>query len=99
MIWVSWPKKSSKAATDLDENLIRDLALRSGLVDAKVCAVDEPLKPLIDSLFDAADCPDYVEWEMAQFAACWASPERKVAMDAFLQARRGSGVDETQSKG
>jgi hypothetical protein len=41
MIWVSWPKKSSKVATDLNENFIRDLALKSGLVDTKVCAVDE----------------------------------------------------------
>lgn len=41
MIWVSWPKKSSKVVTDLNENLIRDLALESGLVDTKVCAVDE----------------------------------------------------------
>jgi hypothetical protein len=41
MIWVSWPKKSSRAATDLSENVIRDLALKNGLVDTKVCAVDE----------------------------------------------------------
>jgi hypothetical protein len=41
MIWVSWPKKSARAATDLDENVIRDLALKNGLVDTKVCAVDE----------------------------------------------------------
>jgi hypothetical protein len=41
MLWVSWPKKSSKVATDLDENLIRDFGLRQGLVDVKVCAVDE----------------------------------------------------------
>jgi len=40
MIWVSWPKKSSQMATDLSEPIIRDLALRSGLVDVKVCAVD-----------------------------------------------------------
>ncbi len=40
MIWVSWPKKSSQVATDLSEPTIRDLALRSGLVDVKVCAVD-----------------------------------------------------------
>ncbi len=40
MIWVSWPKKSSQVATDLSEPLIRDLALRGGLVDVKVCAVD-----------------------------------------------------------
>jgi hypothetical protein len=41
MIWISWPKKSSGVATDLDENIVRDLGLKAGLVDVKVCAVDE----------------------------------------------------------
>ena len=41
MIWVSWPKKSSKVVSDVSENQVRDLALQSGLVDIKVCAVDE----------------------------------------------------------
>jgi len=41
MIWVSWPKKASKMTTDVNEQMIRDLALASGLVDIKVCAVDE----------------------------------------------------------
>lgn len=41
MIWISWPKKSSKVETDLDENVIRDFALKNGLVDVKVCAIDE----------------------------------------------------------
>ncbi len=41
MIWVSWPKKLSGVATDLDENKIRNFALANGLVDIKVCAVDE----------------------------------------------------------
>ena len=41
MIWVSWPKKSSGLQTDLTENLLRDTALPLGLVDIKVCAVDE----------------------------------------------------------
>ncbi len=41
MIWISWPKKSSGVTTDLDENVIRDFALKNGLVDVKVCAVDE----------------------------------------------------------
>ena len=43
MIWVSWPRKTSKVPTDVNENLIRELALRLsiGLVDIKVCAVDE----------------------------------------------------------
>jgi hypothetical protein len=41
MIWVSWPKKASKMQTDLDENKIRDFGLENGLVDVKVCAVDD----------------------------------------------------------
>ena len=41
MMWVSWPKKASKVPTDLDENVIREFGLSSGLVDVKVCAVDD----------------------------------------------------------
>jgi hypothetical protein len=41
VIWVSWPKKSSGVETDVTEDVIRDLALPMGLVDIKVCAVDE----------------------------------------------------------
>lgn len=41
MIWVSWPKRASKVETDLDENIIRDFALKNKLVDVKVCAVSE----------------------------------------------------------
>jgi hypothetical protein len=41
MIWISWPKKASKVPTDLDENVVRNFALKNGLVDVKVCAVDE----------------------------------------------------------
>ena len=40
-IWISWPKKTSKVATDITEDFIRNLALSNGLVDIKVCAVDE----------------------------------------------------------
>ena len=40
-IWVSWPKKASKVPTDVTEDVIRDVALPLGLVDVKVCAVDE----------------------------------------------------------
>jgi len=39
-IWVSWPKKASKVPTDVTEDVIRDVALPTGLVDVKVCAVD-----------------------------------------------------------
>jgi hypothetical protein len=41
MIWASWPKKSSKVATDVTEDIIRNYALQIGLVDIKVCAVDD----------------------------------------------------------
>jgi len=41
MIWVSWPKKSSKVITDITEDIIRNYALEVGLVDIKVCAIDE----------------------------------------------------------
>ncbi|HEX5238045.1 MAG TPA: hypothetical protein VFW39_06235 [Sphingomicrobium sp.] len=40
-IWVSWPKKASKVPTDITEDAIRDVCLPMGLVDVKVCAVDE----------------------------------------------------------
>jgi DUF3052 family protein len=40
-IWVSWPKKSSGVPTDITEDTIRAVALPMGLVDVKVCAVDE----------------------------------------------------------
>ena len=39
-IWVSWPKKAAKVPTDITEQTIRDVALPTGLVDVKVCAVD-----------------------------------------------------------
>ena len=41
MFWVSWPKKSSGVATDLNENIVREIGLAAGLVDVKVCAVTE----------------------------------------------------------
>jgi len=41
MIWVSWPKKASGVATDLSDVVIRDTALKLGLVDIKVCAIDD----------------------------------------------------------
>ena len=40
-IWVSWPKKASKVPTDITEDVIRDVCLPMGLVDVKVCAVDQ----------------------------------------------------------
>ncbi len=40
-IWVSWPKQASKVATDITEDTIRDVAMPLGLVDTKVCAVDD----------------------------------------------------------
>ena len=40
MIWVSWPKRTSKVPTDITEEVIREVCLPMGLVDVKVCAVD-----------------------------------------------------------
>jgi hypothetical protein len=40
-LWVAWPKKSSGVKTDLTEDVIRDMALAAGMVDNKVCAIDE----------------------------------------------------------
>jgi hypothetical protein len=40
-LWIAWPKKSSGVATDMTEQVIRDVALPTGLVDNKVCAIDE----------------------------------------------------------
>ena len=41
MLWVSWPKKASGVATDMNENDVRRLGLEAGLVDVKVCAVSD----------------------------------------------------------
>jgi hypothetical protein len=40
-IWVSWPKKAAKVQTDITEDVIRDVCLPMGLVDVKVCAIDD----------------------------------------------------------
>jgi hypothetical protein len=40
-LWVAWPKRSSGVATDLTENVVRELGLAAGLVDNKVCAIDD----------------------------------------------------------
>lgn len=41
MLWIAWRKKSSGLATDLSENTVRDIGLAAGLVDVKVCAINE----------------------------------------------------------
>jgi len=41
VVWVSWPKKSAKVATDITEDTVREVALPLGWVDIKVCAVSE----------------------------------------------------------
>ena len=40
-LWIAWPKRSSSLATDLTEDVVREVALARGLVDNKVCAIDE----------------------------------------------------------
>jgi hypothetical protein len=41
MIWVAWPKRAAQVPTDITEDVVRDVALPRGLVDVKVCAIDE----------------------------------------------------------
>ncbi|MEM1359002.1 MAG: DUF3052 domain-containing protein [Bacteroidota bacterium] len=41
LLWISWPKGKSKIETDLNRELIREMGLSAGLVDVKVCAIDE----------------------------------------------------------
>lgn len=41
MLWVAWPKRASGVPTDMTEDVIREVALPTGLVDTKVCAIDE----------------------------------------------------------
>jgi len=41
MLWLSWPKRTSGVATDVDENAVRHAGLSLDLVDVKICAVDE----------------------------------------------------------
>jgi hypothetical protein len=40
-LWIAWPKRASKVPTDITEDVLREIALPTGLVDNKVCAVDE----------------------------------------------------------
>ncbi len=40
-LWIAWPKKASKVPTDVTEDVVRTVALAAGLVDNKVCAIDE----------------------------------------------------------
>ncbi len=40
-LWICWPKRASKVPTDMTEDVVREVALPTGLVDNKVCAVDE----------------------------------------------------------
>jgi hypothetical protein len=41
MLWIAWPKKSSGVKTDLTEDRVRQIGLDAGLVDVKVCAIDD----------------------------------------------------------
>ena len=40
-LWVAWPKKASKVPTDMTEDVVREVALPKGVVDNKVCAIDD----------------------------------------------------------
>jgi hypothetical protein len=40
-LWIAWPKKASRVPTDITDNVVREIALPTGLVDNKVCAIDQ----------------------------------------------------------
>jgi hypothetical protein len=40
-LWIAWPKRASRVPTDITEHVVREIALPTGLVDNKVCAIDE----------------------------------------------------------
>ena len=40
-LWIAWPKKAAKVPTDMSEDVVREVALPTGLVDVKVCAIDD----------------------------------------------------------
>ena len=56
-LWIAWPKRASGVATDVSENLVRELGLAAGLVDNKVCAIDEVWSGL-RLVYRLADRPD-----------------------------------------
>ena len=55
-LWIAWPKKASGVPTDLTDNVVRELGLAAGLVDNKVCAIDETWSGL-RLVFRLADRP------------------------------------------
>lgn len=57
MIWVSWPKASSGRETDLSDRVVREVGLKNGFVDVKVCAIDDSWSALkfVRRLKDRAD--------------------------------------------
>lgn len=95
---------AAKRLVLLGEPVDADEALRIGLVEqvlpkGTLYAEAEALAELLAGLppsalrsakaaFSAARRPDFVAWERAQFAACWSQPDRKAAMQAFLEARK-----------
>lgn len=61
MLWVAWPKKAAKVPTDLTENVVREIALQRGMVDVKVCAIDETWSGL-KLVYRLADRPKLPGW-------------------------------------
>ena len=46
-LWIAWPKKASKVASDLDQNVVREIGIAAGLVDYKVCSIDRTWSGLL----------------------------------------------------
>lgn len=64
-VWIAWPKKASGVATDLSDNAVREFGLAGGLVDNKVCAIDETWSGL-HFVYRLKDRPEVMRKRMAR---------------------------------
>lgn len=64
-VWIAWPKKASGVATDLSDNAVREFGLAGGLVDNKVCAIDETWSGL-HFVFRLKDRPEVTRKRMTR---------------------------------
>jgi hypothetical protein len=81
-LWIAWPKKASKLATDMTEDVVRAVGLPGGLVDNKVCAIDEVWSGL-RLVYRLADRPPAVK------AAKPAKPSNERRASTAKKTRRG----------
>lgn len=82
MVWLAWPKKSSGVETDLTREVIREVGLAAGLVDVKVCAIDE----VWSGLKFVVRTDDRADWPNPSAGGCGPSPLDFVPTDFYVEA-------------